>query len=135
MKVRILARRLEDGSKVPTGEIRVEELPEKQRLNAATLEKFADHFTIEEDKFTLSTVDGKIIFHIKHHPGRYCITCGTRLPDFGGNGRKIETMRAKQCRDHVATHGKEAMKSEKWPHGYVNRPNTYTCTVEDKRGH
>ena len=142
MKIRKLARVISEdadgkASKEATGEIRVEKLPGngKQRISTSTLEKFANNFDIEEDRFVLNTVDGKVIFNVLHEPGRHCLTCGERLPDFGGNGSKLEAVRAAQCRAHVATHGNDAILHPNWPHGYANRPETYTCTIEDQRGH
>ncbi len=119
-----------------TGEIRVVSLPkgEKQRIHMKTLEEYADNFTIEDEKFTLHTVDGDVVFHVIHKPGRYCITTGKRLPDFAGNGTKLEAQRAEICRKHVESLGDKAVKHPRWPHGYVNRPNTWTCRVEDLRG-
>jgi len=140
MKVRILATPPDPatGEKQPAG-IRIEDLPKgstRQRIPVQALEQHQQtgHVTIEADRFVYHTVDGDVVFHIRQEPGRYCLTCGERLPDFGGNGRALEARRAQQCIDHVAAHGDKAVKSPDWPHGYENRPSTFTCEVEDLRG-
>lgn len=138
MEIKKLAKLIETefgAKKVPSGQIRIQKLPKggKQRISTRVLEEFKDNIEIQEDGFLFKTETGDVFFKIIHEPGRYCITCGERLPDFGGNGTAIEAVRSAQCRAHVATHGKKAKAHPRWPHGYVNRPNTYTCSVEDRR--
>jgi hypothetical protein len=115
--------------------IRISNLPKSgiQRLPINALERHKDHVTVTADEIVFSTVDGDVAFLIVREPGRFCLTCGERLPDHGGNGTLVEAQRAAQCREHVKGHGKTAEKPDDWPHGYVNRPNTFECTIEDRR--
>ena len=135
MKITILASEPDaEGVKHPTG-IRITNLPNSgiQRIPMAALERHKDHVTIDKKAITFSTVDGEIRFNITREPGRFCLTCGERLPDHGGNGTLVEAQRASQCLEHVKKHGAKAEKTDEWPHGYLNRPQTYECTVEDLR--
>lgn len=135
MKIQILASDPDiNGVKTPTG-IRITNLPKSglQRLPAAAIERHKDYVSMEDGKIVFHTLDGDVDFLIVHEPGRFCLTCDERLPDFGGNGTMLEASRAQQCRDHVKSHGTEAEKSAKWKDGYQSYPNTFECTVEDKR--
>lgn len=129
MKIQILTRDRD----VPG--IRIVNLPKNgyQNLHINTLERHKDYVTVDANKITFITVDGDVVFNIVKQPGRFCLTCGDKLPDFGGNGTMIEAQRASECREHVASHGKKAETSDKWPHGYSNRPNTFECSIEDQR--
>ena len=115
--------------------IRIDNLPKNglQNLHINALERHKNFVTVEADKITFRTVDGNVVMNIIHQPGRFCLTCDERLPDFGGNGTLVEAQRASVCLAHVEAHGKSAEKSEKWPHGYSNRPNSFECSIEDQR--
>ena len=129
MKIQMLTR-----DRVVPG-IRIANLPKNglQNIHINALERHKDHVAIGADKITFTTVDGDVVLNIIHQPGRFCLTCDERLPDFGGNGTLLEAQRAAACRDHVTEHGKTAEKSDTWPHGYSNRPNTFECSIEDQR--
>ncbi len=135
MKVQIIASAPNaDGVKHPTG-IKILSLPKSglQRIPVPALDKHAGYITLDPDKITYHTVDGDVVFNIIHGPGRYCLTCDEKLPDHGGNGTMLEAQRAAECLAHVAGHGKKAETSDAWPKGYSHRPNTFDCTIEDKR--
>jgi hypothetical protein len=105
----------------------------RQRIPLATIERHKDHVTLTKEAITFTTIHGDVKFPIVQEPGRYCLTCGIRLPDHGGNGTMLESQRAKECLEHVASHGKDVVDSDEWPHGYSNRPLTFDCTIEDLR--
>ena len=135
MKAQILATPPDaDGKRSPIG-LRLTNLPKSgtQLITTDTLDRHKDYVEIEAGKIIYHTIDGEVVFHVIREPGRYCITCGQRLPDHGGNGTALEASRAAECRAHVESHGKDAITHENWPHGYVSRPRTFECTIEDKR--
>ena len=135
MKLHILAETDEAGVRRPVG-LRVENLPKSglQRIPAHILEQHSDYVSKTPEHIVFHTVDGDVAFRIIHPPGRYCLTCGLKLPNHAGNGTEAEAKAAQECRDHVATHGDEAETSEAWPQGYCSYPRTYQCQVEKQDG-
>jgi hypothetical protein len=128
MKARILAEADESGRKRPTG-LQLLNLPAsgKQNIHQQTLAEWRDYVTVTPAAIIVHTVDGDVQFDIDQPPGRYCLTCGERLPDMGSSTNE-ESLNAQKCLAHVAEH-KKAATSDRWPHGYSHRPKSYTCTI------
>ncbi len=141
MKIHITAKTVWDAdgneSKISDGGCRITSLPKSgvQRINVKTLQEHSAFATLIKDgsqpRIVYVTKDGDVTFLIKHMPGRYCLTCDERLPDFAGGGTVEEAKAAKQCRKHVDDHGGKAETSARWPHGYQSYPNSYECTIEE----
>lgn len=136
MKIQILASPPDQlGNRKAVG-IKILSIPESgstMLLPADAVERHKDFVELNDEGFLYHTVDGDVLLRIVREPGRYCLTCGERLPDHGGNGTMTEARRAKQCLDHVDSHGGKAEQSDDWPHGYISRPRTFECVVEDMR--
>lgn len=139
MKFHLTARPVfdENGNrlgKMPDGGVRISSLPKQgvQRIHVDLLKGgLAGKHTRSDTHIVVHTKEGDVSFRIDQAPGRYCLTCGERLPDFAGNGTKAEAAAAKECIKHVKDHGSAAETSEKWPHGYQSHPYSYLCTIEE----
>lgn len=139
MKIRITAKSVYDengnpAGKVPDGAISFSSLPKSgfQRIAVKMLDgALKPHTTISDKEIVIHSKDGDVVFDIIYPPGRFCLTCGERLPDIGMVGSKEEASLAKECRDHVKTHGTKAETSKKWPHGYRSSPGAYDCSIRE----
>lgn len=100
----------------------------EQRIAVSTLHELSGHVTVDPSHITFHTIDGDVQFEILFPPGRHCLTTGKRLPDLGRHA-EAEAEAAKQCREHVAKLGKKAVKTERWPHGYITLKSSYACVV------
>jgi len=118
------------------GGIRLSALPANgmKRIPAKMLKPggaLANNHTRTNTHIIAHTNDGDVSFKILREPGRYCLTCGDRLPSFAGNGTAEEAKAAKECLAHVKEHGNKAETSKAWPHGYENYPTSFLCEIEE----
>lgn len=115
MKIQILSRFDEGrGLKKAIG-MKILEPPRngKHNFRKDWLQQWREFITVTDGKIVLHTVDGDVSFKIIYAPGRHCLTCGEVLPDAGADPH------AEQCRSHIEEHGEVAVKTERWPHGYI----------------
>lgn len=139
MKIRITAKAVYDengkpAGKIPDGGIKFISLPKGgvQRITQKSLEGvYKPHTTVSDKAIVFHSKDGDVVFDIIYPPGRFCLTCGDRLPDIGMVGSKEEAALAKKCIAHVETHGAKAEKSQRWPHGYRSSPGNYDCSIRE----
>jgi hypothetical protein len=118
--------------KTVNGGLRFANLPRCgiQSIRAGSLKNFEPHVTITDTEVVFDTEDGPVEFDVVYPPGRFCLTCGERLPDQGSTAA-FEAENAAACREHVATHGSKAEVSDKWPHGYRHMPHGYALKARD----
>ena len=114
------------------GGIRFASLPRsgQAKISVNTLNELANHVTVTDTEITFITEAGPVVFDIVTPPGRWCLTCGEKLPDVGSTAA-AEAENAQACRDHVATHGNKAEKSVRWPDGYSHHAKHYVCKAQD----
>lgn len=101
-----------------------------QNIKVHTLNELANHVSISDSEISFKTEAGTVTFDIIYPPGRFCLTCGEKLPDAGSTAES-EAENAKACREHCESHGEDMVKSRRWPHGYRHQPKSYTCTAQD----
>ena len=139
MKIHKTAKEVYDengnpAGKLPDGNIRFSSLPKSgfQRIAKKMLDGvLKPHTTINDKAIVIHSKDGDVVFDIIYPPGRFCLTCGEKLPNIGEVGSEEEAERAKECRDHVKTHGTKAETSKKWSHGYRSSPGAYDCSIRE----
>ena len=129
MKVQTLSRSdASKGIKVVHG-IKILRLPNsgKQNLTTKTLQDFKQFISQDDKAIIFHTVDGNVVFNIDRAPGRYCLSCEEKMLDSRDDpyNEKIS--------EHVLEHGKSAVTTSRWPHGYEVFANHYHCTIEDQR--
>jgi hypothetical protein len=118
--------------KTRLGGIRFANLPKggMQNISVNTLRELANHVSVSDEEIVFKTEEGSVAFDVVYPPGRYCLTCGERLPDAGSTAEH-EAENAKACREHCEAHGKKMVTEQKWPHGYRHQPRAYTCAAKD----
>lgn len=139
MKIHMTAKEVYDengkpAGKLPDGGIRFESLPKSglQTIGQKTLTgDLKAHITANDKAIVFHSSDGDVVFDIIYPPGRFCLTCGEKLPDAGMVGSKEEAALAADCIAHVKTHGGKAEKSDRWPHGYRSSPGNYDCSIRE----
>ncbi len=121
--------------KVSDGTFKITNLPKSgEQSIPADMSKLGlakNNYTKTATHITFHTSDGDVSFRIHQPPGRYCVTCGEKLPDFAGNGTAQEAFAVRRCLDHIKKHGDEALVTDKWPNGYASHPFSYRCIIEE----
>lgn len=121
MKVHIKTRlNPQTGQRQAVG-LKILNLPESgtQKVLKTWLDKWKQFISVTDNQVIMHTVDGDVFFDIQYPPGRHCLTCGEQLPT------PMEDPYAEKCRAHVKTHGKDAVVSNRWPHGYIALASSY----------
>ena len=96
----------------------------RQRVLKSTLAEFKQFVTRTKEQIVFHTLDGDVVFNIVWPPGRFCLSCKEELPSPQADPF------ADKCRKHVKTHGSDAEKTERWPHGYRASYDSYDCILE-----
>lgn len=129
MKIQVLSR-IDPARqvKVPTG-LKLLEPPRngKHNFRKDWLQQHRPFISQTDQSITLHTVEGDVKFNIDYSAGRWCLATGEKLPDAGADPK------AEQCRAHVEKLGSTAVKTERWPDGYLVCPaNVFMTTLEQK---
>jgi hypothetical protein len=101
-----------------------------QSISASTLQELANFVSISESAISFETEEGTVSFDIVYPPGRFCLTCGEKLPN-AGQSAEAEAENAAKCREHCESHGDAMVVEPKWPNGYRHSPKTYLCKIQD----